>query len=213
MIESEKPIKICHFCRKEVRNLGIHIINNHPNILAQLDEYTEKGSLAPSSPAPPLTPRSTQNLTAMIQEKLDIMLNIKIIEMLSKSPDATIQDISNAINPPKNTTLEELKAYHELVYGKEKSELPYIETENQWANLAQQALPIVRDMFANRQQKQPLKEVEKDVRGRKETNPGILKPIQLEIAGDTGEPARHSEEPGAPGDTEQQDNKLPDRTR
>jgi len=151
VIDSIKPNKICPLCQKQIRNLGFHLANQHPNILDRLDNFADTGydkPLAPATPTPQLYPSPPRgDINALIREKLDTMLNIKIIEMLSNNPNVSIQELQNAINPPQKTTIQELKEYHDLVYGEKEEELPYIETENEWVNIIQQFLPVIKELF------------------------------------------------------------------
>jgi len=148
-IESIKPIKKCHFCGKEVRNLAVHTLNQHPDAFNRLDEVASTPLVSPAPPSQPQLYASAPkgDINALIREKLDTMLNIKIIEMLSKNPSTSIQELQQALNPPQKTTIQELKEYHDLVYGEKEPELPYIETENQWVNIIQQFLPVIKELF------------------------------------------------------------------
>lgn len=204
--ETNKTKRICPECGKEVANLGLHIANVHPKLMEKLEGSEHQ--------APPPQPYSSQlprppaqntavagDLNALIREKLDTMLNIKIIEMLSKNPDTSLQQISQALNPPQPLGLREIKEYHELVYGKEERELP--ETGNGTIDLITAAIPLIRDMLPAKKAEM---EAQKNVKhsGNKEGDRTILKPISLEVAGDPGEPGSPGKEPGAAGDTEQQ---------
>lgn len=208
-MESDKPIKICHFCHKEVRNLGLHISNQHPNILAQLDEYADTGKINPQVPQTPPTPQiygsaPKGDINALIREKLDTMLNIKIIEMLSSNPNVSIQELQQTLNPPPKTTIQELKELHDTFYPESKKDLSDIQTGNQWVDVALQALPIAKEMFSNIQKK-PLEE-KQNVRTREETNTRILRPISVETSRDSREPSSPAQEPGNTSEPKQQDN-------
>jgi hypothetical protein len=180
-------IKKCRFCGKDVQNLAAHIIRIHPAIVEQLDESP------PLSPQTPLSPPNSAILPAqnmrigdistLIREKLDIMLNIKIIEMLSQSKDLNLTDIQKAINPPQKSTLEEIKEYHEMVYG--GADIPFVQTGNQWVDIAQQAIPIIKEMLPKRKINN---EGETNVREGNDYNPGLLKPIQQETSGSPAKP-------------------------
>jgi len=209
-IQSDKPLKSCPHCGKNVKNLGFHVANNHPSIIAQLEEKPP----SPPPETPTLTPYSnknagvsgvnTQSINEMIREKLDTMLNIKIIEMLSKNPNTSLQEISQAINPPKPSTLQELKEYHELVYGREERELP--ETGNGWVDLATAAIPLIREMLPAK--KKQMEEENKNVElgSDEKRSIRILKPIQAKIAGDREESGSSSNESGSiSGESKQDD--------
>ena len=196
MVASDIILKKCRYCNKEVRNLGLHIVNIHPNILDQIEERIPQSQ--DKNPTFEALPRQIDqnkpigDINAMIREKLDTMLNIKIIEMLSKNPDTSLQQISQALNPPAPIGLKEIKEYHDLIYQKEEKEIP--ETGNQWIDLATSAIPLVRDMLHARKnqevkQDEPRINEERDLR--------VLKPISLEAPGDTSQPASFSEESGA----------------
>ena len=193
-------LKKCKFCGKDVQNLPSHIVRIHPAVYEALDEMTldntgQGAIVAPVSPNLPAPNPRIGGISALIQEKLDIMLNIKIIEMLSKSPETSIRDIATALNPPQSTPLDELKKYHDLVYG-EETKLPYIETGNEWVNVAQQAIPIVKDMLDQRKQVKQKMEGENDVREGNADTPRLLKPIQFEIAGSSTKSGSNSQESG-----------------
>jgi hypothetical protein len=199
----EKKYK-CRYCSKQVQNLAQHIINLHPTILEKLEENLDLTPPPPNLQTPTIShQRGNADIGSLIREKLDLMLNIKIIEMLSKSPNTTIQEISQAINPPQQTNLKDIVELHNLIYP-EREEMPVIETGNQWVDIAQQALPIVKDMLQSRKPKQ---ESDLNVRGGEKTNTGILKPIQLEITRDTRKSSNASEKPGITSASEQQDNR------
>jgi len=217
MIQSNKPLKKCNFCGKEVKNLGWHIANTHPSITARLDEGEQFDEIKTNSkkiesggtPPPILATKTPQTINEMIRDKLDIMLNIKIIEMLSASNSPSLQDINSALNPPKEHSLEDLKKFHDLVYDRDPlDQISKVDTGNNWANVALQAMPIITGMMASRKQQAPdqekkiIEECENNVRRGEETNTRILKPIQIEIAGNTREPTSIIPEPGTPGKTE-----------
>jgi hypothetical protein len=189
-------VKKCRYCGKEVNRLAEHIIRMHPSIMEKLEEIPlEEVKNPPVSPVLTAPNQRIGNLSVLIQEKLDLMLNIKIIEMLSKSPDTSIQDIAKAINPPEKTTIQELKEYHDLVYPKE---MPYIDTGNDWVNIIQQAIPIVKEMMPKKKNA----EVPQNVRTGNSEDDGILQPIQLETATDqlesksTSKESRTTSDPG-----------------
>ena len=179
-IPTNKPKKQCPYCLKEVNNLGFHVANNHPQIMAQLEEQKTP---SPPPATPTLTPQlvnSDKNaglsVNNMVADALQTMLNIKIIEMLSNSKNASLQEISAAINPPKPSTLQEIKEYHDLVYGQETREIP--ETGNGWVDLATAAIPLIREMLPAK--KKEMEEANKiDESGSDEKrNIRILRPIQ-----------------------------------
>lgn len=199
-IPSEKPGKKCRYCGKEVKNLGFHVANNHPNILDQLEEISP--SPPPATPTP--SPNSIKNpgvsgdINALIREKLDTMLNIKIIEMLSSNPNASLQEISQAINPPQKTTLQELKEYHDLVYGS-VTHTTAEEGGASFADVAMAAIPLIQEMLPKKQE-----EKKNDKLGTSEERSlRILKPISAEVAGDPGESGGTRSESGDPSETKQ----------
>ena len=202
--EKMKDKKKCHICGKLVYELGLHIANIHPQIMQKLEESgfnetqtsQEKQEQLPSFGIKP--PLSQQNrvvvvgqgsINEMIREKLDTMLNIKIIEMLSRNPEVSINDIHQAINPPQNTqpSLQDLKTYHDLVFGEDyERERPGESQGGEWAAIAKEAIPIVKNMLQSKTTTQ--QGAVANVRSGESTNPGILKPIQLKVTGDTTKP-------------------------
>jgi hypothetical protein len=213
--ESSKLLKVCPVCSKEVRNVGLHVANMHPNVLAQLDAGT--GILEmPSKSSPPLNPvPASENkfldISSLIKKKLETMLDLKILEMLSSNNSPSIVELHQALNPPKQTTIQELKEMHDLIFSQQASQgslekISEIDTGNNWANVALQALPIIKDMLPAKkaavEQKQ-IKEGGSNVREGNTGRKGVLKPIQGEAPGDTGKPGSPSEKPGISSQTEQ----------
>jgi len=209
MTNEIRPTRMCRYCNKEVINLTSHIINMHPKVLEQIEEISQE--LPPSNTnfqTPPQNPGVSMQRTApndintMIREKLDIMLNIKIIEMLSKNPDTSLGDIKKAIEPTQNTTLQDIKMYHDMLW----KDTPMQRAEdtgggNQWLDLVNNALPIIAQMLPAKREE--IKNVT-ERRSDEERSPGILRPISQEIAGNTTESRSISEEPRTVISTEQQ---------
>lgn len=189
--------KNCPYCGKDVENLASHIIRMHPKIMESLDEMGD--SEPPKQPnTPPLAHSKAvpKGISEMIREKLDIMLNIKIIEMLSKSPDTSIQEIAQAMNPPQNTNLKELKEFHDIVY--KENPQPIIPTGNEWVDIAQQAIPIIKEML-------PAKKIEVSknvIKPGHERARRTIEPIRIEATGSAGESGSDSTKSAAPGDTD-----------
>jgi len=207
-IPTDKPLKKCPLCNKDVRNMGYHIANIHPSALAQLEENIPPPS-PPATPTPTLSGKFSPpgvvggDLNALIREKVETMLNIKIVEMLSKG--ANVGDVAKVLNPPQPTSFIELKQMHDLIY----SAKPHLEEKaeensgNQWLELINNALPIVKDMLPQRKkQMEENKNVEfgTDEKG----SVRILKPIQDQTSGDTDKPGSSSEESGTFGEVTKQ---------
>jgi soluble cytochrome b562 len=205
-LPSDRPLKTCNFCGKQVKNLGFHIANQHPKIMEQIDEMQETLPGTPPGAAPGQDLQALRkvlpDINSMIREKLDTMLNIKIIEMLSKSPNTSIQEIQSAINPAPKTTIQDFKEMRDLFKESAIDKISDIDTGNQWANVALQALPIVREMLPKKQN-----EVKQNVREGNTRSEGSLKPIQLEIAGSAREPSGDSQKSRVVSTPEQQDNR------
>jgi len=205
-IESDKPLKKCGICGKDVRNMGYHVANIHPKVFEKINETSEEPIIY-SNEKPRTqnqntpTVGNTSDINSMIREKLDLMLNIKIIEMLSKSPNVSLNEISAAINPPQPTKLSELKEYHDLVYGERERDMP--ETGNQWIDLATTAIPLIREMLPTK--KKQLEEESKNVTnsGIEERSIRVLKPISEETSRDTSKSGSFSEESGTTSTTKQ----------
>jgi len=194
MIKSNKTLKKCLVCQKEVYNLVPHFLTSHPSLVEKI-EHLEQAPLSQQQPVQQ-QPVQAASISSLIKEKLDIMLNIKIIEMLSNSPDTSLKDISDAINPQPKTTLKELKEMHDLIYPEQQQ---IVETGNQWFDIAQQAIPIVKDLMQSKKQQG----VVNNVRTRETPGPGVLKPIHRQITGDSRESKSDSTKSGTTSRTEQ----------
>lgn len=165
VISSDKPLKICPFpeCRKEVRNLGFHIANQHPHAFAKMDSSQDSAKqVAPLSMInSPVIAEPVKSVQQILSEKLDTMLNIKIIQMLEHG--ASLEQIQQSIRPSSsNITLEDIKKYHDLFYtGKQAVENE--DNTGKWIDLATTALPIIREML-------PGKKAELEQDGKREPN-------------------------------------------
>jgi len=210
-IPSNKPLRKCALCNKEVRNLGFHIANAHPRALETLEEsnlpQAQEYSQTPNNKA---FSAPVGDINAMIKEKLDTMLNIKIIEMLSKG--AELPDIQKALNPPasNSVSLDDIKKYHDLVYSNaapvnlnlsESAE----SSASDWIGLISNALPIIQQMLSNRNKPEEIKNVT-EYSGIEGGSASILKPIQAEASGNTTESGSFSEESGTLSETTTDDN-------
>jgi len=218
---SEKPLKKCPICNKEVRNLGLHLANIHPEAFDKLDNYgTENRTESNISYQ---KPAYSGNINEMIREKLDTMLNIKIIEMLSNGAD--IKDIQQVRNPTetKNTgvTIADVKEYHDLIY-KENQDAVNINVGDSdgagWINLANNALPIINKLMDGRMQ---LKNNEENKENDEHTSTtgtieeAVIRPIGFiseEAAVDTTEPRIVGEESGVVEPAEQQNSGSVERS-
>lgn len=205
-IPSDKPTKKCKYCGKEVKNLGFHVANNHPAIMEQLEE------ISPQPQAAPIIQPKTQALPAadtneMVRQKLETMLNIKLIQMLEKG--ASIEEVNRMLHPPppvQTFGLKELKDYHDLVF-KGQNPAPTGEEASSgfdWTALINGVVQILPALLAKRNNTEVLKNGF-DTGEFEERSNGILKPISAQIAGDTTEPRDIGTEPINIGETEQSD--------
>ena len=202
VFSSDKNDKECFYCKKLVKNLGYHIANQHPNVFSKIDDAPPIDNI--TSPNLVTSDKNNSvyrgNINDMIREKLDTMLNIKIIEMLSKG--ASIDDITKISQPqatqPAGVTLEEIKKYHDIVFP---NGVPKIEGETfNWGELLINALPVIKEMLPQKR-----KEIEDNgYTNNKDGDIPILKPISQQIAGDTIKSSNISQEPRATSSTEQQ---------
>jgi len=209
--ETNKPMKTCKFCSKQVANLAMHIINNHPSILEQLDETTPNASpnTSVSTASAGVIPQNkpvTSDINALIREKLETMMNIKIIEMLASSKDVSLSEIGRAINPPppvQQIGLKEIKEYHDLIYaGGEMAS-----GGNDWVGLATAALPIISQMLPAK--KRQMEEVKNDEpRENERRSIRILKPVQKETSGNREESGGASEQSGGVSGEPKQDDRI-----
>jgi hypothetical protein len=210
-IPTDKPTKNCQFCNKDVINLGLHIINQHPKIMDQLDESYSTPLLSPSliqnTPIQPQNRPTGSDINAMIREKLDTMLNIKIIEMLSSSKDVSLIDIKKSLEPTQNTSLSDVKALHDMIYDQKGSSININAGEegNGWLDLATAALPIISQLIPKRMEE---KQNDTEHRSTENTSGGSLKPISQEIAEYRGESESTSTESRIIIPTKQQDDSV-----
>jgi hypothetical protein len=190
-IESTKPLKMCKFCNKEVQNLATHIINMHPSIIEKLEEGVPTSENAPIShnyTAPQQQNKPYNSINDMIREKLDTMLNIKIIEMLSANKDLSLPELKRALEPQQNTQLSDVIALHNAIY----KDMPKATEVNiggdggGWLELANNAIPLIREMLPQRKSEETQKNDAKHT-GTEEGNIGIRRLIPQEITEDRGE--------------------------
>jgi hypothetical protein len=181
-IETTKPLKKCAFCSKEYANLGLHIINAHPSIMDKLEETTPQPEVL-TTYTTPKTPNTEYNdIDTMIRNKLNTMMNIKIIEMLANpNKDVSLIELKNAVTPPQTLNFEELKKYHDLFY---KSEEVATNKGNQWLELINGALPIVAQMLPKKIEE--VKKNDTEYRPIEERGIGIRRLISQEVASDRG---------------------------
>lgn len=205
----------CPVCGKVVKDIGRHIGLAHSKQVEDMfmgSEVELQPELKVNNPpvvntsSPPVNSIGIRgSVNDLIKEKLDTMLNIKIIEMLSANKDVGIKEINAMMQPPpQQTNIKELIELHNLLYP-EKNEAPYIETSNEWVNVAQQALPMIKDfaseMISKRIEQQNKKmEENKNVRlqegnRRCETeNGGVYQNGRNETARDRGKPTIRTKE-------------------
>ena len=209
-IETNKPLKLCRFCNKEFANLSTHIINIHPSIIDQLEENSSSPSRGEN-----INTTQTQNIThplykppasdisTIVKEKLETMLNIKIIQMLEKG--ATIEEINRITNPPplQSSGLDDIKKLVEIQRLITPQYLPpTIATESggtDWGAIITGALPIFGQLLTMRNG--GTQNGSNEHRSDEERSVGILKPIQAETTGDSTEPISIGEEPRIVGET------------
>lgn len=209
--ETNKTKKICPECGKEIANLGYHIANVHPKLLERLEEIP-----ASQSPAAQIQPKLLLSpgvdTNEMVRQKLETMLNIKLIQMLEKG--ASIEDINRMLQPPpqpQNFGLKELKEYHDLVFRGQNYGVAAEVAEGggfDWTALINAAMQILPSLLASRNNNISMKQAESVENGFntgefEEGSVRILKPISTQIAGDTTEPRDIGTEPVNPSKTEQ----------
>jgi hypothetical protein len=143
-------LRKCRFCGKDVVNMAAHIIRQHPNIISQLEEKPQEE--VRSSGASNFQRVSSVN--ELIREKLDTMLNIKIIEQLSANPKMTLTELNQAVNPlppkPEKTLLEQIEEIKAIQGLFTETTIPG-ESSSEWLGIVKEALPLVRDMMQRKQ--------------------------------------------------------------
>jgi len=210
--ETDKPFKVCFHCGKQVRNLGLHVINNHPKIL----ETIEENNSPEISEIPKQSYTQTKNISQkvisgdtheLIRQHLETTLNMRLIQMLEKGvPIEDVQRILSPPSPPQSSGLDDIKKLVEIQRMISPNAAPIIAEESassfDWGSLISAAMPIIAQMLANRNKNNM--ESEKyglNTSGLEETSTRILKPISEEITGNPTEPRSFSEEPGDHGST------------
>lgn len=212
---SNKPSKMCPFCKAEIKNLGMHISNKHPSAWSKIDDSPILSSNIETSP-----PRKDESLTSsispqaqyrsvseMVKDKLDTMLNLKIIQMLEKG--VSVEEINRIMQPPQpqqtNNVLDEIKKYREIqnLFGN-KEVIPEVDNTSEWLSLANNAIPLIKEMLPNKQES-----VKNDrYTELKEGNIPTNRDIQQQAAGDSTQSGSSSKESGILIRTEREDNKI-----
>jgi len=209
MIPSDKPPKTCPYCLKEVFNLGVHVVNNHPTVLAQIEEkqgissnvevslpIQQQQQAIPVPASPQLT--GSASTKQLIRDAIEDMTNIQILKMLQK--DVPLEQINKMLNPAPQTQqvdqLAQLERYASIISkirGPAGPVVQVAESSTDWGALAGQALQVLPQLLNLRKNKT---EDENNVEHRadEEGNNGICELIPEKIAGDTGESADSSKE-------------------
>jgi hypothetical protein len=201
-IPTDKPLKNCRFCNKSFVNLGLHIINAHPNIMEQLDEDFSKSppnssSSAPQSGVKPTNTVFEGSFSDMLRRKAEDMLNIRIMQMLEKG--ATIEEVTRAITPPQNNQLKDIIELHNAIYKNTETSGP------DWMGLAEAALPVISQILPKKQE-----EIKNDTEHRQleKRSAGIRRLVPQEITGNTGKSGSPSGQSGTTNGAEQQDSSV-----
>lgn len=219
VFQSDKRIKQCPHCKGEYRNLGMHVINKHPSIFAQIDNDSldindQKITDKPDNLSNNITPANSTlyrgNVNDLVREKLDTMLNIKIIQMLEKG--ASLEDINRLMQPqqPINNKVdifEEIKKYREIQQLVGNKELPIVETDNTsgWLDLANNAIPMIKEMLSNRKTESNTNDKYRTDKTGDLYNSGE---VQSQITGNTTESSFLSEKSGIPIQSESSDYRI-----
>jgi len=218
VFESNKPIKICPFCKTEIRNLGLHIVNKHKEQLDRLDNLSnpsinsnDKENLSLRNTNPETAPHNAVyrgSINDLIKEKLDTMLNLKIIEMLSKNPNISINELSSAINPQpvaqEKDIIEKLKEYKEI--QNLISNNNNIETNDpDIMSVITQAFPLLTEFLKN---KNGVEKNDTEFRTTETRGIATIKPISLETSEYRAKSDNFSTKSGNISTTEQQDNSI-----
>jgi len=145
MIESDKPLRKCNFCGKEVRNLGFHIANQHPNIMTKLDESepTPQGSEPPN----PQETKVRRNTRDIINDYFEMMLQIQMMKQMSTLNGMDISDLKEIANPTKHEEFNYDKIA-DIIDERLEDQQPqgkYESTGDPVLDLAREIIPIIRD--------------------------------------------------------------------
>jgi len=211
-IHSEKPIKVCPICKKEVRNLGLHIANIHPKALEYFDEYEQAPKNSTESN---IIAKKAGSIGEMVKEHLDTMLNLQLIQMLGQG--GTIKDVQNVLNPTEQktagVTIADVKEYHDLVYKENQDAVNINVSESDsagWMNVFNNALPIVNKLMDSRTTPKTNNEENKENDKHRTTEERTIRPIgfiQKETPIDSEKPRSVIEESRIVKSAEQQDNR------
>jgi len=215
---SDKITKNCFYCKKDVKNLGLHIANQHPNVFEKIDDSPISAtSTEKQTPINTLAITSSNNtyrgsnINEIVKEKLETMLNIKIIEMLSKG--ASLQDINSVINPPTSNqpTIQDIKNMHDILYKDSGNNpvnvnMPLEDSSGGILELLTASMPLIRDLLQKRNEGADNVQRGTNKEGS-EYNSGA---IPEEVTRNTIKPIGFSQESGIIIPTEQQDNRIPE---
>jgi hypothetical protein len=196
-----KLVQHCKFCGKNFIHLAAHIIKSHPSVVAQLEEkeivdnpaVVDNPTIASYSPLS--TPAGIPSLSQIIRQKVDDMLSIEVIKALSNNNPGALKELAAVMNPPRETSLDEIRKYHDLFYSARETS-----GGTDWGSVAVNALPMIKDMLDGKRKNA---EMMRNVREGNKRTEGLLKPIQLETPGGSGKPTSNSPEPGVIGETKQ----------
>lgn len=152
----------CPICKdgKTYKNVSWHLGMAHKKEIMEKfggeEETEEQNSPTPSDNPIRVIANRPSTLQQVMVDAAKQMLDWKIIMMMAESKqNGTVRDIaelSNAINPPQRTSITEMKEMFRMFQEmqpeeeeEEEGELPYVETPNEWLNVAQQVLPMVKN--------------------------------------------------------------------
>lgn len=158
----------CDICNDghEYKNLGWHLGMKHGTELVKQrqellgEEETESKPQTTQSDSPQRTvairPSSLQQVMVDAAKQ---MLDWKMIEMIASSKQNNsvreIAELTNIVNPPQRTSVTEMKEMFKIFQEmqpeqEEEEEDNYIETPNEWVNVAQQVVPLIKDYLAKK---------------------------------------------------------------
>jgi len=147
-MEGQK-LKTCRYCGREFVNLGQHIANSHPSVLEKIEETGEQANSEPRTTMQsmhyPEYRMPTKTVNDVIMEKIDLLANIKVLQVLS-NPNSSLQDLQglNDHKEPEKSAIEQLRDFKEVadMFHREGSG-----EGNDWPDVAIHSMPVIKEML------------------------------------------------------------------
>lgn len=183
---TENTERSCRFCGKKVLNLGQHIANIHPSVLNSIEEGGQSNQISENRPG------TSKTLKEIIRDKVETIMDLKILDILTKNPNASVNEIQ-AMTEPSVSTVESKTAIEQLRDFKEVADMFSRESQSgsDWTDVAIHSLPIVKDLVRGKHNENRKRNA--DDKGRTKRS---IRRITEEDSGDSGQSRSNSREPG-----------------